>query len=192
MSILDDDIFEKAERPITIGILKNVKDEDIPALHQAWYDFFFRHFMCMPCNGAKAYEMLSFYADCVPLNTYRRFYPSGISQIAGKNCVYIKPLSSREEIIKKWENIAMGRIETEFFNSNAVHWTLTRFTDMFVGLTGVYGSKELENGDFRKEHVAITKFNGTDIEYKTIPSEEDPTNKYRYFLNLINELYSEI
>lgn len=186
MSILDEDIFEQAELPITINILKDVKDEDVPALLQAWYDFLYDKFMCMPCTGAVAYEILEFFEECVPGKAYRKFYPSSIQPVVGA-CVYTYAISIRTSYIERWKRIALSHIETSFFNENPPN--IDRFDSMFMGLTGVSNCNELKRGDFRKDHTIVIQNDSNWAKFVPICSETEPQNKYPYFLDLINRLY---
>lgn len=191
MSILDDDVFEQAGRPITISILKNVPDEDIPVLLQAWYDVFENAIVKQHCRGYQLYPILNLYEDCYTGKTYRNFYTSTISSQYGKTVVYIMNPSSRQEYIDRWKQFMLSHVED-------VVWTKMiseRDTDLdtfFVSLSGVFNCFDLKDGLFRSPYTVATKFTGTTIEFCTVPSQKHPDHNYLFYKECIYRLLSDL
>ena len=171
MSILDDDVFEQAEHSIIVNLLKNVSDEDIPALLQAWYDIFRETIVIHEAKGYEVYPILCLYEECFANRTYRYVYKS-IPTSKSKVISICKP-SNRTQYINEWKQFMLSHIEDTIQDYTPI------LDDLCIALMGVFHSKDLHNGDFREPYNVLEIDTPTQTEVITIPS---PGHEHKYEL----------
>lgn len=191
MSLLDDNVFEQSERPITINILKNVPDEDVPALLQAWYDVFEDVIVKQQCRGHQLYPILNLYEDCHTGKTYRDLYVSPISGQYGKTVVYIMNPSSRKEYIDIWKQFMLSHVEDVVW-AKMLSEMDTDLDTFFISLSGVFNCFGLKDGLFRDPYTIATRFTGANIEFHTVPSRKHPDHNYLFYKECIYRLLSDL
>ena len=171
MSILDDDVFEQAERPITINLLKDVPDEDIPALLQAWYDVFWDAIVRKNAKGYEVYPILCLYEECFPNRMYRNLHR--ITAGGPTKTAYICKPSDRAHYINDWKQFMLSHVE------DIINHHMPTPDNLFIALTGVFDCKELYDGDFRGPYLVLENGAQSWSNEITIPS---PGHEHKYEL----------